>query len=322
MRRRRPAPLWLRMAQRAVAALAGGLGRVAGRLPPATARSIGARLGDLAYLGLPGRRRVALANLESAFGADLGIADRRALARANFRHLGVTTLECCRLFFGPPGPLLGRVRIDGLEHVKTALTEGRGAFYLGAHFGNWELLAAANMLAGLPPLNAVIRPLDNPFLDHLVARGRARWQLRLISKKAAVKGVQAALARGECVGIMLDQNAGRQGVFVPFFGQLASTSRSLAVLALKTGAPVVPAFIHRLPDGDHQVSLEPPIPLVRTGQRERDVEVNTARFTAAIERRVRAHSEQWFWVHRRWKTRPPATGPAGPPPPRDPDGVP
>jgi KDO2-lipid IV(A) lauroyltransferase len=265
---------------------------------------MGSRLGDLADLALPGRRRVVLANLEAALGTDLALADRRRLARANFRHLGVTALECCRLFFGPPAPLLGRLRIEGLDHVKTALTEGRGAFYLGGHFGNWELLAAAHMLAGLPPLNVVIRPLDNPFLDHLVARGRARAQLRLIPKKAAVKGVQAALARGECVGILLDQNAGRQGVFVPFFGRLASTSRSLAVLALKTGAPVVPVFIHRLPEGDHQIRLEPAVPLVRTGQRERDVEVNTARFTEAIERWVRTHPEQWFWVHRRWKTRP------------------
>jgi KDO2-lipid IV(A) lauroyltransferase len=93
-------------------------------------------------------------------------------------------------------------------------------------------------------------------------------------------------------------------VFVPFFGRPASTSRSLAVLALKTGAPVVPAFIHRLPDGEHQVTLGPVIPVLRTGQVDRDVELNTARFTEAIEREVRAHPEQWFWVHRRWKSQP------------------
>jgi KDO2-lipid IV(A) lauroyltransferase len=295
----------MRAAQRATAGLAGVLGRAAGRLPPGPARRLGHGLGDLAYWGLPGRRRIAVDNLARAFGARLGAPERGALARANFRHLGETVLECCRLFFGPAGAMHARVRIEGVEHIKAALAEGRGALYLTAHFGNWELLAASHLGAGLPPLNVVIRPLDNPFLDALVARGRERGQLRLIPKRAAVKGVQAALARGECVGILLDQNAGRQGVFVPFFGEAASTSRSLAVLALKTGAPVVPAFIHRVPDGDHQITLEPPLALCRTGQRDRDVVLNTARFTEVIERQVRTHPEQWFWVHRRWKTRPP-----------------
>ncbi len=287
-----------------MAGLVGVVGRAAGRLPPRTAARIGAMLGELAYWLVPGRRRVALANLALAFGPTLPPAARRAVARTNFRHLGVTVMECCRLFFGPPGAMLRRVRLEGVEHAKAALAEGRGAIYLGAHFGNWELLGAAHALTGLPSLNVVVRPLDNPFLDVLVAAGRARAQLRLIPKRAAVKGVQATLARGECVGIMLDQHAGQHGAFVPFFGQLASTSRSLAVLALKTGAPVVPAFIHRLPDGDHVVTLEPAVPLVRTGALDRDVEVNTARFTEVIERQVRAHPGQWFWVHRRWKSRP------------------
>jgi Kdo2-lipid IVA lauroyltransferase/acyltransferase len=304
MKRRRPVPAPVRWGQQTAAVLAGVIGRAAGRLPPRVAVGLGAGLGELGYLALAGRRRVALANLETAFGPALAATDRRALARANFRHLGITALECCRLFFGRPGLMLDQVRIEGVEHIKAALADERGAFYLTGHFGNWELLAAAHMLAGLPPLNVVIRPLDNPYLDRLVARGRTRGQLRLISKKAAVDGVRAALGRGECVGILLDQNAGREGVFVPFFGRPASTSRSLAVLALKTGAPVVPAFIHRLPDGGHRVTLEPAIPLARTGQRERDVIANTARFTEAIERQVRAYPEQWFWVHRRWKTQP------------------
>jgi len=300
---RRPRPPWLRALQRASATAIAALARWAGRLPPRAGARVGAGLGEAAFWLIPSRRRVALGNLELALGG-LPAAARRAIARANFRHLGVTALECCRLFFGPPGAMLGRVRLDGTEHVKSALAEGRGAIYLTAHFGNWELLAASHALAGLPALNVVVRPLDNPFLDAVLAAGRAGHQMRLIPKRAALKGIRLALARGECVGILLDQHAGRHGAWVPFFGRPASTSRSLAVLALKTGAPVVPAFIRRLPDGEHQVTLEPAIPLVRTGDRERDVEVNTARFTAAIERQVRECPEQWFWVHRRWKGRP------------------
>lgn len=304
MARGRPTRGWRRWAQRGLAFLVAAAGWGAGRLAPRAGAGLGGALGVLAYWLVSGRRRVALDNLALAFGPALSPRDRRTVARAAFRHLGVTVVECCRLFFGPPGAMLRRVRLEGVEHLKAALAEERGALLLGAHFGNWELLGAAHVLTGLPPVNVVVRPLDNPFLDALVTRGRERAQLRLIPKRAAVKGVSAALARGECVGMMLDQNAGRHGVIVPFFGRPASTARSLAVLALKSGAPVVPAFIHRLPDGDHQVTLEPAIPLVRTGQMDRDVGLNTARFTEAIERQVRAHPEQWFWVHRRWKSPP------------------
>lgn len=280
-----------------------GIARAVAGLPPRAGRWLGTALGEAGYWLLVGRRRVAVENLTLAFGPDLDPRGRRALARANFRHLGTTAVECCRLFLGPRGDLVGRVRLEGTEHVRAALTEGRGVLYLTAHLGNWELLAAAHARTGFPA-SVVVRPLDNPFLERLVAGGRLRHHLRLISKREALAPVRAALSRGECVAILLDQDAGQDGVFAPFFGQLAATSRSLAILALKTGAPVVPGFIRRLPNGEHQMRLEPVIPLVRTGNVRRDVEVNTARFTAAIERQIRAQPDQWFWVHRRWKTRP------------------
>jgi KDO2-lipid IV(A) lauroyltransferase len=286
-----------------VAALVGLVGHAIGRLPPRVGQALGVGLGRGAYWLLSGRRRVALDNLRLVFGDTLSPAARATLARRSFEHLGITAVECCRLFFGPAERLLRRVHGRGTEHLGEALAQGRGIFFLTGHFGNWELLAATHGLAGFG-LSVVVRPLDNPYLDALIARARERSGLRAISKRDAVQGVRAALARGECIGILLDQDAGRAGVFVPFLGHAASTSRALAVLALKTRAPVVPVFIHRLPDGDHELVLDPEIPLVITGDLDHDIVVNTARFTAAIERHVRAHPEQWFWVHRRWKSRP------------------
>jgi KDO2-lipid IV(A) lauroyltransferase len=294
--------LWSRAAARLAALVARGVGGALGRLPIPVAHRVGRALGLLAYAVLRGRRRVAEDNLARVFGT-LPTAERRALAVRCFRELGATAIECCRLFFGAPAPLLARVRVRGIEHIRAAMAEGRGAFYLTGHFGNWELLAAAHVLAGYR-LSVVARPLDNPYLDDVVARARERSGLRVIGKREAVRGVRAALARGECVGILLDQDAGRAGVFVPFLGHPASTSRSLAVLALKTRAPVVPAFLHRLPDGGHELILEPAIPLVTSGDLEADIAANTARFTAVLERHIRLRPEQWFWVHRRWKTRP------------------
>ena len=280
--------------------LAGGL---VGRLPPRLGTALGTALGRAAYWILPGRRRVALDNLTLVYGDALSPADRAALARRCFEHLGVTVVECCLLFFGPAERLLGRVRGRGTEHIGEALAKGRGILFLTGHFGNWELLAATHGLAGFG-LSVVVRPLDNPYLDAVIARARERSGLRAISKREAVQGVRAALARGQCIGILLDQDAGRDGVFVPFLGHAASTSRALAILALKTRAPVLPAFIHRLPDGGHELVLEPEIPLVLTGDLDHDILMNTARYSEAIERQVRDHPEQWFWVHRRWKSRP------------------
>jgi KDO2-lipid IV(A) lauroyltransferase len=302
-RRRRPASLWRRTGQRAVAGLVSLTGTLVGRLPPGFGYALGTGLGRAAYWILPGRRRVVLDNLTLVYGDALSSTDRAVLARRCFEHLGVTTVECCRLFFGPAEQLLGRVRGRGTEHIGPALAKGRGIFFLTGHFGNWELLAATHGLAGLG-LSVVVRPLDNPYLDALIARARERSGLHANSPGGAALGGRAALARGECIGILLDQDAGRGGVFVPFLGHAASTSRALAILALKTRTPVVPAFIHRLPDGGHELVLEPEIPLVITGDLDHDILVNTARFTEAIERQVRSHPEQWFWVHRRWKSRP------------------
>ena len=302
-RRRRPASPWRRAGHWTVAALVGLVGGLLGRLPVRAGQGFGAGLGRVAYWLLPGRRRVALDNLALVYGDTLSPGARATLARRCFEHLGTTVMECCRLFFGPREHLLGRVQGRGMEHIGRAMAQGRGIFFLTGHFGNWELLAATHGLAGFG-LSVVVRPLDNPYLDALIARARERSGLRAISKRDAVQGVRAALGRGECIGILLDQDAGREGVFVPFLGHAASTSRALAVLALKTRAPVVPAFIHRLPDGGHELVLDPEIPLAITGDLDHDIEVNTARFTEAIERHVRVHPEQWFWVHRRWKSRP------------------
>jgi KDO2-lipid IV(A) lauroyltransferase len=301
--RRRATSLWGRGWEWLVAAVVGAAVRGAGRLPPGLADRLGGGLGAACHALLRGRRRIALANLELALGPELDPARRAAVARAHFRHLGVTALEDCRLFFGAATPLLESVRVEGLEYLRAALGHGHGVLCLTAHLGNWELLAAAHSRTGVA-LNVVVRPLDNPHLEALLARGRARGGVGLIPKRRALRPVMAALARGECVGMLLDQDAGQDGVFVPYFGHPASTSRSLAVLALKTGAPVVPAFIQRLADGGHRVTLEPMVPLASSGDRSQDVAAATAAFTAVIERHVRAQPEQWFWVHRRWKTRP------------------
>lgn len=200
---------------------------------------------------------------------------------------------------------LERLRIEGLEHVQAAMQRHGRALLLTAHLGNWELLPAACRLTGFR-LSVVLRPLDAPWLDRLARRLREKSDVELIDKRAALRPVLRALAGGRMVGILLDQNAARrEGVFVPFFGHLASTSRSLAVLALRTGTPIVPAFIRREDDGIHRVVVGPALPVPSSSDLAAAIESLTARCTNLIEAAIRETPEQWLWMHDRWRTRPP-----------------
>ena len=269
-------------------------------LPSAVGLAAGRRLGDLLWCVLPRRRAVALDNLRRSFGAERSAAEIRRLARRSFQNIGMNLVEGCCYFLRPTNVMLSRVRVEGREHLQAAVAHGRGVLILTAHFGNWELLAAAHGLVGLP-LSIVTRPLDYPPFDDLVDRFRRRSGAELIVKRQAVREVLTALRRQRMVGILLDQNATRaEGVFVPFFGSPASTSKGLALLALRTGAPVVPIFLRREPDGRHCMDVGAAVPPPEDGQ----VATYTSTFNRVLEAAIRRAPEQWFWMHNRWRTRP------------------
>lgn len=275
------------------------LGLALAWLPARVGLWVGARLGDLAWAALPRRRAVALENLTRAF-PERPAPELARVGRDSFRHLGMNFVESCVFYFRPPARLLSRVSIEGLSHFEAADAQGRGMLLLTAHYGNWELLAASHALARFP-LSVVMRPLDSPAFEPILERFRLRSGVELITKRRALTDIVDALRRRRMVGILLDQNASRrEGVFVPFFGVPASTSKGMALIALRTGAPVLPVFIRRRPDGRHVVHAGAPVPVPSDG----DVVAFTRAFNEAIEAAIRRAPEQWFWLHRRWKTRP------------------
>ncbi len=281
------------------------VGWLPAHLPPAAGLAVGRRIGDLLWWLLPGRRRRALDNIRLSIGREMTPREIERLGRGSFQHVGMNLIEACRYFLRPTEVMLSQVHVEGVEHLRSAAARGRGVLVLTAHYGNWELLAAAHGLTGLP-LSIVIRPLDHPVLDELAARFRRRSDAELIVKRQAVREVLQALRRGRMVGILLDQNATRaEGVFVPFFGVAASTSKGLAVLALRTDAPVVPVFLRRTADGRHCMDVSPPLMPPSDG----DVLAYTATFNRVIEGAIRRAPEQWLWMHARWRTRPPEAGP-------------
>jgi KDO2-lipid IV(A) lauroyltransferase len=278
------------------------LQRTARLLPAPMAPRLGAAVGMLLYRGVPRYREVAQRNLAMAFGWEAPQA--KAVARQVFRNIGKTLVEFLRM----PGisihEIRRRCRLEGLDHLQAGLAAGRGVLLVTAHYGNWELLAKRLVAEGLP-LSVVAREADHLATNALINGIRERSGYRVISRRHAPRGVLEALRRNEVVALLIDQNTVQGGEFVPFFGRLAATVTGPAVFALRTGAAVVPGFAVRQADDSHVGQLLPAVSLTGSGDRSADVRELTALLTKVIEAQIRADPSQWFWIHDRWRHRPP-----------------
>lgn len=273
-------------------------------LPWNTAAALGAALGRASYYLLAAERRRALDHLALAFGLDRPVRARQRIARTCFAHFGRATAETFKLATLAPEQVIGLVNRDALERLRGLVGEGRGLIYVTAHFGNWELLAAAIGAYGIP-LTVVAAPVYDPAIGRWVEALRGRFNIATLDRGSAqaARRLLAALKRKEMIGMLIDQDTRVDGVFVPFFGRPAYTPAGPAALALRLDVPVVVGFAVRQPNGRYQIEIEGPLPLARSADAAADVSGATADFTARIEARIRRHPEQWVWMHRRWKTK-------------------
>jgi Kdo2-lipid IVA lauroyltransferase/acyltransferase len=255
---------------------------------------------------VPRLRRIALFNLSMAL-PELGPRRHAEIADGVFRSIARLLVSFARLPSLRKENLDRWIRWEGAEHYEEALRRGRGVLFATGHLGNWELSAYAHAILS-EPMNVVVRPLDNPWLDRLVERRRAGSGNCPIYKKDFARGILKALAANGAVGILIDQNAAGEGsVFVDFFGMRAATGTGFVKLAAHSGATVIPGFA--LWSGEEQryvLRFYPPVAM--SGDAERD----TQALQAALEAIIRAHPDQWLWIHRRWKTRPPGEAPLYP----------
>jgi KDO2-lipid IV(A) lauroyltransferase len=248
-------------------------------------------------------RDAAMENLTHVFGAEKNAEQIRGLAHRVFCNLVFMIFEIGWMLHLKEKDIPKYFRTRGLYHLQAAHKKGRGVLILTGHVGSWELMAMCVAMVGYP-ISAIYRPLDFKPLDLFFKDIRSRFGAKLYAKKYAMRPILRGLKRGELIGVLLDQNTNIQaGVFVDFFKKPACTNEGLALIALHTKAPVVPVFLVRESDG-YLVEIGPEIPMVQTGHREADVAANTRLYNQVLEDVILRYPDQWFWVHRRWKTRP------------------
>ncbi|OPY17072.1 MAG: Lipid A biosynthesis lauroyl acyltransferase [Syntrophus sp. PtaB.Bin075] len=257
----------------------------------------------LVYCLVPKRRLIALYNLHRAF-PEKSMDEVVRIAKGVYRNVGILAAE----FVDIPSLNASRINefmeVRGLENYWKAKAKNKGVVLVTAHFGNWELMAAAFAVIG-EPIMILYRPFDNPLLENIVSTVRTSTGNTVTPANRAMRGILRCLRDKKTVGLLIDQNVSPpEGRFVQFFNRPACTSPGLAHIALLTEAPVLPAFLIRKEDGKYILQVGAEIEWIKSGDDDRDIILNTQRYTRAIEDVVRQHPEQWFWVHHRWKAQP------------------
>lgn len=276
---------------------------LAGSLPEVVRNHTGSALGAVTGDGLRIRRALVEENLRQAF-PDRDEAWRERVARDSYRHLGREALTILALGARSAAEIRERTPITGWDRLSAAIDRGKGVVMATAHFGNWELGGASLAVRGVG-VDAIVQRQSNPLVDRDIVSVREAMGVRVIDRRDAAKRVLGSLREGRVIGFVADQDARRSGVFVPFFGRPASTHRGPALFAIRSGAPLFLGVAPRGPDGAYHCRVHE-IEADRSGPLEEAIVRLTAAFTHKLEEEIRLAPEQYFWLHRRWKTRPAA----------------
>ena len=268
-------------------------------LPWRPARALGTGMGSLAYRLSPRYRRIADKNLQIAYGSALSVRERKRLTRRVFQNFArAMMIEFLKVPFLSPDEVRALVPAETLDPLYAALARGRGVLVVSAHLGNWELLARRIAMEGIP-IKVVTRQSPDPAFNAITDSLRENAGYTVHPRGSSPRGLLKHLRNNGVVAILADQKSD-DGVYVPFFGQPAGTVAGPAVLALKTGAAVLPLFAPRRVGGTFETVFLPEIDTTPTGETEADVARIMGDITAAIESAVRQYPDQWLWLHDRW----------------------
>jgi KDO2-lipid IV(A) lauroyltransferase len=261
--------------------------------------------GRLIYHSRAIRRRTVLANLRRAFGHTHDDGQIVRLAQAFYAHCARSLVEFVRFPLQSAAQRAAQVRVENIEAILRVYEAGKGVLLLTGHLGNWEI-AVLGGIGAFPQYRGQFhflrRPLRPRWLDRLVTNRFRRAGFGVIAKKGSLDQVLDRLAASDAVIFTFDQHAGgRDGILVDFFGHPAWTFRSLAIISLSTGVPVVPVATWREADGRHVLRFEDALPILERAEPGEAIRANTQAYNDALERMILRHPEQWFWMHRRWK---------------------
>ncbi|MBI5640255.1 MAG: lysophospholipid acyltransferase family protein [Nitrospirae bacterium] len=278
-------------------------------IPHKIALKIGEALGTLLFFLWPSRRRIAIKNLEDTVsrGAIRLASSPNAVIKEHFRNLGRSFVEVLKIYYGLGDRIVRGVQVKGIENFRKAHEKGRGVLLITGHCGNWELSGLA-FGVNLGRVNGVARPINNPYLNRFIERTREKHGNTVIYKKGALKKILSALRRNEGVGILMDQSVvSSEGLAAEFLGKKDYVMKTPAIIARKTGSPVLPVFIRGV-DGGHCIEIGQEIPLDKSEDNDTAVFNDTVRFSGFIEEYIRQNPSEWLWIHRRWKRIPEQTG--------------
>jgi len=273
-------------------------------LPRVALLAVGRCLGDFVWYVVRYRRQVVLAHITDSFVGEKSAREIRLIAHAFYRNLGMTLMEFLSFPRLNRERVLALVELEGVEHLEALQRAGRGGLIVSGHYGNWELLGAVVAAVG-GKINCLVKTQSNARVDRLQNEIRSRVGVGAIRADSGIRDMVRALRRNEFIGLIGDQDAGGDGLFTEFLGRPASVFKGTAYFAWKLKVPVITVFVRRLPDGRHRVCFEASFSADPAWDEETAVrrltEIHVQRLAAA----VRMAPEQYFWLHRRWKTRPP-----------------
>ncbi|MHB8138192.1 MAG: lysophospholipid acyltransferase family protein [Smithellaceae bacterium] len=271
-------------------------------VPLPVKRIVAVGFSRLAYYLLHKHKLIAVHNLTRSF-PEKSLTEILQILKTSYASFALTFIEFLQILYLNRDNLNRWVSVKGLEHYDKACNEGKGVLLFTAHFGNWEMGNAALAILSKPPI-FMARTLDSPFLEEITTYVRSTLGIGNIHKKNVLHSILSQLRKGQALKLLIDQNvAAREGVFVNFFGRPACATTGIALMALHTGAAVLPIFTTRMPDGTYLTEVGPQVETVNTGNREHDVLQNTQNYNTIIENHVRKYPGQWLWLHQRWKTK-------------------
>jgi len=272
------------------------------RIPLAGRRAVFTGLARLVYHLSLKHRLITIHNLTRSF-PEKSPEDIVEIAKASYGSFALFMAELPDLYSLNDHNIDQWVKVKGLDHYEKALRKGKGVLLISGHFGNWEFGCFALAILSEPPV-FMGRRMDSNFVEEVITYPRKLLGIETLNKENAMRPALRLLKSGKAIKLLIDQNVSAlEGVFIDFFGRPACTTSGVALMAMRTGAAVLPIFTTRMPDGSYLTEIGEEIATVETGDRQTDIVANTQNYASVIENQIRKYPKQWLWLHQRWKTK-------------------